>query len=239
MPAPAMPALALPDRLVAGDIHVLRLRVDAPPIPIETLAGIASDAERDRAAAFRQVADAHRHLLGRGILRVALARLLSVSPTSLRLQQTPAGKPFLEGGPVFNIAHSGNVVLIAITDTGRLGVDVEAIRPLGDLTGLARTTFDRDELDALARTPAADQQDTFYRIWTRKEAILKAIGEGLSALRSVSVSAEREVPNALRRLDREHEVVTEWTVRSLPSSPSTAAAIAIDRVVHRVSIAEY
>src|SRR5690606_29615680 len=103
-------------------------------------------------------------------------------PREIRFTVSELGKLSLPGGPSFNISHSGNFILVALAPEGRLGVDVEAVRPLRDLLGLARTSFAYDELCTVATLPDAHRLRPFFRIWARKEAVLKALGLGLTAL---------------------------------------------------------
>lgn len=219
--------MTIPGALEPGYIHLLRASLQSPPLPLRDLKAVVTPEERARAGHFLHAADAHRHIIGRGLVRIVLGSLCDTDPAAIRLQATPAGKPFLQGGPSFSIAHSGPVVLLAFAGEGRLGVDVEAIRPLRDLLALARTSFNPDEYAAIAGLPAAARLRPFFRTWTRKEAMLKALGTGLPALASLSVSCEDAAANALVRIDPPEDA-NAWTVRPLPSDPRTEAAVAWD-----------
>ncbi len=227
-----------PAALDIGIIHVLRARLDAPPLPIDVLSSFVTEEERQRAARFRLVADAHRHVIGRGIARLALARLGQCEPAGIALRVSAEGKLFLDDGPSFNIAHSGNDVLIGLAATGRLGVDVEAVRALDDLFGVARASFVASEVEALMQRPDAEQLRHFYRTWSRKEAMLKALGVGIGALQSLTVSADLECDNALIRLDLPNERMEEWVVRPVPCSDVVETAVAWDQPLRAVIVTE-
>ncbi len=133
-----------------------------------------------RARQFRQAADSNRCLLGAVLLRVTAARHLGVRPADVTVDRTCGrcgaehGRPQLPGsGLNASVSHSGDIVAVAITFAGPVGVDVEAVRAI-DFTAVAESVCTPAELTDLH--VAAD----FYTFWTRKEAVLKATGEGLS-----------------------------------------------------------
>ncbi len=226
--------MALRDELAPGTIAIVQASVAAPPVAWSTLERAVSAEETARAARFLHDVDRRRHILGRALLRLALARLLDTSPHDIRFAVSGLGKPTLPGGPSFNIAHSGDHVLIALAADGRLGIDVEAVRPLRDLLGLARTSFGPDEYERIVALPPEQRPGPFFRTWTRKEAMLKALGCGLTGLRNISVSAEPAVTNALLRLDDPGEQRDAWTVRPLAPGADAEAAVAWDRPIARI-----
>src|SRR5690606_12276124 len=99
------------------------------------------DAELARADRFVHESDRARLILGRGLTRRAVSALTGMRPRDVRFTRSGEGKPVVHPGPAFNISHSGDVVLVALAAAGRLGVDVEQVRPLRDMHSLARTTF--------------------------------------------------------------------------------------------------
>jgi 4'-phosphopantetheinyl transferase len=218
-----------------GVIQVLYARLDRPPLPYTVLQDLLSDEERARAQRYARDEDSRRHILGRALVRIRIGRLRDIDPGDVRIIQTEQAKPFVEGGPAFNISHSGDAVLVALAIGGRLGIDVEMVRPLSDLVGLATTSFARDELDTLTAAAPENRVRQFFRIWTRKEAMLKALGSGIPALSSISVSGDSGMLNTLRRLDAAGERVADWTVQSIPCDPDHEAAVAWDRPIARVA----
>lgn len=177
-------ALRLHDEAARLDLHWQRL--DA--------------AERDRAARFFRKVDRARFVVGRSTARALLAQRLGVEPTALALHGNAWGKPALLGAPGvhFNVSHSGGWVLVAVDDAGPLGVDVEAVRPeLAELDEFRRVLAP-EEAAALDALPAHERARAFARVWVRKEAYVKAIGEGMSReLRDIAVSVQADAPRLL------------------------------------------
>lgn len=126
---------------------------------------------------YRRWEDRQAGLFGKLLLQRALGcRPPAGEPSSLeRLEYTPAGKPYLRGGPCFNISHSGGVVVLALADSGEVGIDVERIRP----TEIEDFAAHLPELRELYALDAPQRLESFFACWTRKEAVLKAEGSGL------------------------------------------------------------
>jgi 4'-phosphopantetheinyl transferase len=143
--------------------------------------------ERERRDRFRQDADRQRYQLGRALLRLVLAAWLDCDPESPAFRYGPQGKPELVGpgpaSPHFNLAHSGDLVLLGLHPRCPVGVDVERHRPQLEWEPLARRVLPAPELQALERLPAAQRSAAFLAAWCRLEARLKASGEGLTGLR--------------------------------------------------------
>lgn len=168
---------------------------------IDKFASALTADERERAQRFLQRRDFERFILGRTMIRLVCAGWSGVAPRSLNLRQTATGRPYLarEGQPSehwidFNIAHTEDCVLIAWSVDQLVGTDVEAIEfdCAVPFRLLAETAFSDDERSALAAVQPSDAALTFYRIWVRKEAILKAEGCGVSGdLRSFSVAMRK------------------------------------------------
>ena len=140
-------------------------------------------AERERAARFRRPGDGERYLAAHGALRLILAEHLSCDPLALRFSADERGKPTLEGATLqFNLSHSGALALIAVAQSRQVGVDVECLRPIPELAGIADRICTRDERAALDAVAEPDRDGAFLALWTRKEAFAKMTGEGVGAL---------------------------------------------------------
>jgi 4'-phosphopantetheinyl transferase len=152
-----------------------------------------SSQERERAARFASERDRGRFVAARGFLREILAACLRTEPQSVEFTYSAKGKPSLGGafagsGLQFNLTHSGGLAVIAVARHGIIGVDVEQIRPVPDLSALIGRFFSASECAHIKRLPEEDQVMGFFKIWTRKEAWLKATGEGLTdLLKSIEV----------------------------------------------------
>jgi 4'-phosphopantetheinyl transferase len=134
--------------------------------------------ERDRLDRFRRPADQARYLAAHALVRLVLADTVGASAAALAFDRTcrcgaQHGKPVLPGGPGFSLTHAGDLVGVAVHPGGDVGLDVEQVRELGDLTAMAAHVCS-------PRESAADAE-AFFTLWTRKEALLKAVGTGLAA----------------------------------------------------------
>lgn len=161
--------------------------------------------ERARADAFVSNEHRRRWIAARAALRLILGQASGLPARRLAFERSAQGKPRLQGGgPHFNLSHSGQIALIAVSRHAPVGVDVEQRHRLGDLDGMARLVMSRSEVAAFRQLPEFRRGAAFLRLWTRKEAALKAEGSGLltdprevavgldaAAQRSVDVNGSR------------------------------------------------
>lgn len=220
-------------RLDRDEVHVWRGDLAVAPDRLAALAATLAPDEHDRAARFHFERDRRRFVAGRGILRAVLARHAGCPATALRFRYGPRGKPALEGdgggGDLrFNVSHSGDLALVAVARGREIGVDVEALRP--DLTpGLAERFFSPAEVAALSALPPAARPAAFFACWTRKEAFVKATGDGLSLpLDAFDVSLAPGEPPALLRVADDPHGPDRWRLVALEPAPGFAAALAVE-----------
>jgi 4'-phosphopantetheinyl transferase len=212
--------IAIPE-LSRGAIHLWELDLDH-----FLFNDVLSADERERAAKFRFDHDRKRFTSGRTALRLLLAGYLKTNPEKIQLTYGPAGKPSVMNSPVsFNLAHSGPNALLAFAHGSQVGVDVEQIRHLDDMPMVAQYSFSAGEFRRWRALPEDQKTQGFYRCWTRKEAYLKAIGEGIAQrLQKFEVAFE---PGAAPAILNGAE--GNWTVIDT-SREHYAAAIACDAV---------
>jgi 4'-phosphopantetheinyl transferase len=225
---PAAPAVR------PGVVDLWRVPLDIPSAALERRAACLSPDERDRARHFRFQVHGNRYVAGRGALRAILARYLAVQPDAVAFSYGAHGKPELAGQAAaelaFNVAHSGDVCLVAVGAESRVGVDVEAVDRGVEIHALARRFFSAAEADALAKLPAPMQREAFFACWTRKEAFIKAVGEGLSMpLDCFRVSLAPGEPPRLLHVDDNPGAPARWTLLAFDAAPDFPAAAAIDR----------
>jgi 4'-phosphopantetheinyl transferase len=163
--------------LDAGSVHIWTLRMGQAGGGFER---VLSAEELERAGRFRMEHLRREYVLSTGALRMLAGRYAGVAPERLVWRTGPRGKPFLAGDLQFNISHSGGLAVLAFTRGSEIGVDVERIRPVEDLAGIAVRNFCREEAEELLALPAWERERAFFSCWTRKEAYIKATGEGLS-----------------------------------------------------------
>lgn len=194
--------------LQAGEVHLWRAELDATP----ELRAVLSAAESIRAARFHFERDRQRYIAGRGILRHILAGYLDTDPADVRLATGRYGKPELDGCATslrFNLSHSDDLMLLAITHAREIGVDVEFMKENVPFETLADHYFTPEDAWDLRLLPADKRAWKFYDVWTCTEARLKASGVGLSFGPRI-VQPDR------------------WALLKLTPAPGYAAALAVE-----------
>lgn len=208
------------------------VELDLPADRRDAVATVLSERERARAARFRRERDAHRWSVARGALRHILGEALGVASAGLEFDEGEHGKPSVRGagarGLAFNLSHSGGMALVAVTDGHEIGADVEEIVAMDDMSLVAERHFAPEERAALFALPEPERLDAFFRIWTRKEAYIKAIGHGLShPLDRFAVSIARGEAR-LVHLDGDATAAAAWTLVHLEAPrPGYVGALAM------------
>ena len=209
---PSLDRLALAD----GEVHVWRASLDCSESVLHRFkAALAAD-EKARAQRFVFQPDRNSYMAARGVLRELLGRYLNRGPSEIEFDYGAQGKPALrsgwsQSGLQFNVSHSHGMALFAFAVARQVGVDVEMVRP--DFAGekIAERFFSPQEVRELRSLPAAVQDEGFFLCWTRKEAYIKARGEGLQIpLKSFHVSLAPGKPARLQADDS-----SRWSLRSL------------------------
>lgn len=175
----------------AHEVHLWQIPLTPDHFREESLA-IFSKPERERAAGFVSEALRLRWCVGRAALRTILARYLACSPDAILFRKGEHGKPTLPRLPLhFNLSHSGDLALLALTRDVEVGIDLEFPAPERPFEKLIERFFSSEEAEAIRRLPPEQLCAAFYRCWTRKEALLKGVGTGISLpLKSFSVGVE-------------------------------------------------
>ena len=213
--------------LPADEVHLWWASVRESTTCIENYESLLDGEERERAARFRVEAARRRFITGRVMLRRVLSDFTGVEPERVCFAFGAHGKPRLvDGGPCFNLAHSGDAVVLAVAED-EVGVDVEELRPLSTTDRLARRICTPGELgDLLALGPSA-RSGALLRLWTSKEAVLKALGSGIrGSMRSIEVSLDT---NGKLRLLGLRGKPSSWTLLDAPAPEGMVAAVAVAR----------
>lgn len=213
-------------------VHVVRL--DAAPEHVAASFSLLSASERERAMRFHRAADRRRFVVARGRLRKLLGIELHCDPSTLGLRTGPYGKPqldreFAHTDLQFNVSHSHDLCVIAFTRGRQLGVDVEIIRALPEMSELVAQNFSASEQAEYATLSPESRIIGFFNGWVRKEALLKAWGCGLNRrLDDFDVSLTPGLPAEIRRVGTRAGIDCGWQLRELPLLPGAVAAIAIE-----------
>ena len=227
-PPPAGPLAAAPD-----EVHVWRASLRPPPGTLARLEAHLSQDERARAARFRF--DEHRtgFVAGRGVQREILARYTGLAPAALAYREGSHGKPALEGaaaaaGIRFNVSNSGDLALYAVTLGREVGVDLEQLKPMPDGLDIARRFFSAPENEVFAALADEVRELAFFRCWTRKEAYIKAVGEGLSMpLDRFDVAFAPGQDARILRTRGNPAEAERWTMLALEPAPGYVGAVAV------------
>lgn len=203
------------------DVHFWICSLDLPSSVLNRFRAVLSLAELQRACTFRFAEHRDRFIAGRGIMRTLLGQYLRADPAKVEFAYGPSGKPFLcgrfrESELKFNLAHSENLAVFAITCGRAIGVDIERIRPVTGLDELVARYFSAREMTLFYGLPSEQKLVAFFNLWTRKEAWLKATGEGIGRLlNQVEVSFMPGEPARLLTLP--------WNPKPLPRGVCTTS----------------
>jgi 4'-phosphopantetheinyl transferase len=238
------PATAHGAPLVQDEVHVWLADLGNGTECLERFTPVLSEDERERAARFHFRRDAIRWAMSRVVLRSILGRYLCVEPRAVRFQSGPRGKPELamleEEHIQFNASHSDGLGLYAVARTRRVGVDIERVRPLPDFEPIARRMFSPHEQRVLGALPRAEWPAAFFDCWTRKEAYIKAIGDGPAyPLERFSVSLSPDAPAKLEDVQDDPAEAGRWSLAALAAAPGYAAAMAIEGPLPRLLCAQW
>jgi 4'-phosphopantetheinyl transferase len=230
------------DSLTPEILHVWCVRLTQSDDVVRTLKKHLSPDEVLRADRYRRERDRIRYIIAHGALREMLADYTGQSPHDVSFGYTAAGKPFLiddrgERPLRFNLSHSGDWAAVGVALSTEVGIDVERIDSEVSVEAVAGRFFSRSEFEALRAVPPDQRVAVFFTAWARKEAYVKARGEGiLDRLRRFSVSIDPEQPPILLTDSTDAGGVRQWTIYDLDIAPGYAAAIAAEGSAHRIRV---
>lgn len=215
---------------------------------IPVLTGMLSEDERERFRHLSSDVKRHHSLIVRSVLRLVLARYLPIRPEDFVFASSPDKKPALAGagaesGLRYNLSHSHGLLLCGITAGAEIGVDIEKMRPGYTFDKIARRHFSPGEYTFFRNASTSEKIETFFTVWTRKEAFLKALGTGLhTPLNAFDVAAPGEPVEFLTDVPGV-DITKRWYVSDLAAVPGYRAAVCTDGVMgelarYRVSIGD-
>jgi 4'-phosphopantetheinyl transferase len=222
-------------QLPPDEVHTWCASLDVPPETSARLYGTLSPDERARSARLKFERDQQRFIVARGVLRELLGRYLQTQASQIKFRYNTFGKPDLDaefGNRVkFNLSHSAGLALIAIAPGSDVGVDLECIQAQSDYADIARGFFSRAECDYLRALPDHLYAECFFHCWTKKEAYVKACGEGLAIpLKSFSVPLRSDPAHPAVVHVAPHDIASarRCSLYTLRPAPGFAGALAIE-----------
>lgn len=221
-------------RASASGYELYTTRLDLTPRTVKALAELLSDDEQQRASRLVFQRDRARFIVARARLRQLLGARLGVSPASIEFSYGARGKPalaarFADCGVRFNLSHSEDVAVYGFAAGREVGVDVEAVRELPDADEIAARCFSVREYEAYLSLAPRDRPLGFFNCWTRKEAFIKAIGDGLSqSLERFDVSLAPGEPAKIVRVGARAGEHCGWRLQGFAPAPGFVAAIVIE-----------
>jgi 4'-phosphopantetheinyl transferase len=213
-------------------VDVWQFELDLAADEVAELERVLSPDEQARASRFRHANDRDRYIVAHGSLRMLLGRYIDESPGQLEFSHTPNGKPRLVNPAhpalCFNMSHSGKVALVAVACGREVGIDVERIDLNCDFESVAREFFAPAEQAALRTSPSHERCNTFFQLWTCKESVLKAMGEGFQrSPASISLTLQRDQESVALEIPQNPTEAGRWSTRILPGITGYAAALTI------------
>ncbi len=228
------PPPASPVALTADEVHVWRASLRPPADALARVEAHLSPDERARAARFRFAEHRTAFVAGRGAQREILARYTGLAPHALVYSESKYGKQSLAGAAAsldirYNVSNSGDLALFALTVGREIGVDLEKLKPMPDGLDIAQRFFSAPENEIFAALDPSVRDLAFFNCWTRKEAYIKAVGEGLSMpLDRFDVAFQPGEPARLLRTRGDEAEAARWSMLALDPGPGYVGALAVE-----------
>ncbi len=222
-----------PRNLPENEVQLWRVDLEAIRGDQSRWEEVLSLDEKERASRFHFSKDRQLFIASRALLRRILAAYLNANPSEFNFSYSKTAKPSLAGEHAssrmtFNVSHSGGIALYAFSLRRELGVDVEQVRQDFDVEPIAQRFFSAREREQLAALPKREIVDAFFRCWTRKEAYIKATGDGLSLpLSQFDVSLESSETSVLVATRPDTTEAERWFLREVPAGAGYSAALCV------------
>jgi 4'-phosphopantetheinyl transferase len=216
-------------RLGSREVQVWGVWLSGSDASLAHYRSMLSPKELQRADRFRFEHLRHSYIRSRGSLRLLLSHYLGCPPNEIQLICRPKGKPILRDSSQidFNASHSGQMALYAFTVGCELGIDVEQLRKLDDAESIAARFFSTAEASELLSLTPEQRGPAFFRCWTRKEAYVKAVGDGLAIpLNRFQVTLLPGIPARFVQLANDMGTAADWTLDHLELAPGYLGALA-------------
>jgi 4'-phosphopantetheinyl transferase len=226
-------------RPVTGEVHIWTMPTHAAEPVVAELERVLSKDELERASRFRFPHLTGAYVITHGVLRLLLARYLDHDPAGISFEYGVRGKPAVSKNRQldFNLTHSEGLAAVAVTAECALGLDLEHLRPIPDIEEIAGRYFCPEEAAEILSLAPGEREQAFFRCWTRKEAYVKAVGDGLFCpLDSFQVTTQADKPARIVHIARDRVAAGRWTLHDLSLAPDYIAALAYPDRQRTVSV---
>lgn len=218
--------------LLDQEVHIWQVSLEQLPPTVARLKELLAPDECERADRFHFERDREHYITGRGVLRSILGKYLGISPEKIQFDYGEHGKPALPGNsPLrFNLAHSNNLMLLAVTLHRELGIDVEYLHLMPEAEGIASRFFTKAENKALRALPESQKLEGFFINWVCKEAYLKALGDGLAKpLDQFEILPTIRRPQGLLKVVDQPEESKRWFFQVFRPTDGYIAALTVEQ----------
>jgi 4'-phosphopantetheinyl transferase len=226
-------------RLAAGEVHIWQVRLDIADGRWQPLMALLADDERAKAESFHFARHRRRHAVSRAALRTLLGQYLDRPPRKIEITYNAYGKPRLADDShriKFNLSHTQEIMLAAFVLDSEVGIDIEFVTRNVDGMAIGQRWFSAREYHMLQAIPEHERIDAFFRVWSRKEAYIKARGEGIShPLHRFSVAMDKHAPRLIEHQDDARET-SRWRFIDIDVAEGYRAAVAVETVPRQVHL---
>lgn len=220
-------------KLSAHEIHIWKAELDIDDTAREKLFALLSATEKARAARFKFPIHRERYIVSQGNLRKILSCYLAIAPEDIQFSQGAHGKPYAtsEKNIYFNLSNSQNLALYAVLLDQEVGIDLEYFRDKVSYTELTERFFSTEEKNYFSKLPAEQQKEAFFRLWTSKEAFIKAVGEGLSfPLEDFTIDIEKP---KIVTIKGDNALANTWHLKLFTPAEHYVAAVACQKCIEK------
>lgn len=231
-----------PLHLDCNEIHAWHLNIKDHLDRLETYKGLLDKEEKEKAHRFRFDKDYNCSIIARGVLRILLGDYLQRPPAKITFAYGASGKPEIDGDTTikFNISHARDAIVFGFVHNDAIGVDIEFMDEKIDTMQIAKHFFSKEEIAALHAQPENKRVEAFYNCWTRKEAFIKAVGEGLSfPLDQFVVSLKPAIKAQLLETKWDQEEKKKWMLESFTPEKKYVSALALRGKVSDIQWRKY
>ena len=216
-------------QLSSHTVHIWQTNLTRSPQHLEFYQSILADDELKRARRFKFERDQQAFMIARGTLRMILSHYLNLAPKQIQFKYSSNGKPSLDQAPLplnFNLSHAYGKAIYAIALQENIGIDIEYIREI-EVISLAKRFFCDSEYQWLNSLNSEAQYAAFFRLWTCKEAYLKATGEGLVGLQDIEIFTPLDSYPRILKISQDLELAKNWTMQTIETAENYLATLAI------------